>query len=169
MLAWTLGITGCSTSSNPAPLQPTPLKTQQIAPKIDTTPTASRSTTVSILAEDNAQVAVIDVTRSTRFTSLRLQAQAMLSSVCWAATGADSPYLEANGQRYRFLGGDNITTCPTERKYDERDEMVLRFEPLDPQAQRVSLIEGKGGEDQMLARPSRSGRRFWNFLDIPLN
>ncbi|HLQ77306.1 MAG TPA: hypothetical protein VK210_08120 [Terriglobia bacterium] len=148
---------GCSAPARPTPPQPARVKSKQTLPQ-----------TAFVLAEDNAQVAVVGVTRATRFTSVRLQAQMMLSAVCWAAMGTDSPYLEAGEHRYRFLGGDNLTTCPVERNYAEREEMVLRFETVDSQANKVSLIEGKGGEDQLLGRASASNRRFWNFLDIPL-
>jgi hypothetical protein len=113
------------------------------------------------------KVAVIEVNRSAQFTAVRLQTQASLKAVCWANKGPDTPYLEIDLQTFRFLGGDNITTCPTERDYAEHEEMVLRFEPLDANVRKVSLIEGKGGRDQLLSRPSASGRTFWNFLNIP--
>jgi hypothetical protein len=113
------------------------------------------------------KVAVVEVNRSAQFTAVHLQTQAALNADCWANKGPDAPYLETDGQMFRFLSGDNITTCPAERHYAEHEEMVLRFEPLGANVRKVSLIEGKGGRDQLLSRPSASGRTFWNFLNIP--
>lgn len=118
-------------------------------------------------AENNIPVAMIDVARSSRYTEVRLQAQAAVTGVCWTSQGADSPYLLAGGRRYRFLGGDGITACPARRNYVARESMALRFEPLDPQVKEISLIDGQGGENQMID-PASSKTRFWNFLRIKL-
>ena len=67
----------------------------------------------------------------------------------------------------RFLGGDGITACPARRNYVARESMALRFEPLDPQAKEFSLVEGQGGENQMID-PASSKSRFWNFLRVKL-
>lgn len=161
LLAWTFSISGGAATAVPTPHAP------QTAPKVEATPASSKSSKVFVPGEGNVKVAVIEVSRSAQFTAVRLQTQASLKSVCWANKGADVPYLEIDGQTFRFLSGDNITTCPAERDYADHEEMVLRFEPLDANVRKVSLIEGKGGRDQMLSRPSASGRTYWNFLNIP--
>jgi hypothetical protein len=119
------------------------------------------------LAENKVPVALIEVARSSRYTEIRLQAQAAVTGVCWTAQGPDSPYLLANGRRYRFLGGDGITTCPAVRNYVARESMALRFEPLDPPTKEFSLVEGQGGENQT-TDPASSKARFWNFLRVTL-
>jgi len=43
--------------------------------------------------------------------------------------------------------------------------MVLRFEPLDPQIREFSLVEGEGGENQMVD-PASSRGSYWNFLHV---
>jgi hypothetical protein len=88
--------------------------------------------------------------------------------VCWNSSGPDSPYLLAEGRHYRFLNGDSITACPTRRDYATREIMVLRFAPLDPQVRQFSLVEGQGGENQ-LVDPASSTIRYWNFLRVKLN
>ncbi|MDP2334708.1 MAG: hypothetical protein Q8M19_28860 [Reyranella sp.] len=118
-------------------------------------------------AENKVPVAMIDVNKTSRYTEVRLQAQAAVTGVCWTSEGTDSPYLLADGRRYRFLGGDGITACPTRRNYAARESMALRFEPLDPQVKEISLVEGQGGENQMID-PASSKARFWNFLHIKL-
>lgn len=119
------------------------------------------------LAENKVPVALIEVAKSKRYTEIRLQAQAAVTRLCWPPQGTDSPYLLANGRRYRFLGGDGIATCPAVRNYVARESMALRFEPLDPQVKEFSLIEGQGGENQM-SDPGSSKTRFWNFLRVAL-
>lgn len=119
------------------------------------------------LAENKAPVALIEVAKSSRYTEIRLQAQAAVTGVCWTAQGPDSPYLVANGRRYRFLGGDGISTCPAVRNYSARESMALRFEPLDSTVKEFSLVEGQGGENQMID-PGSSKARSWNFLRVTL-
>ncbi len=118
-------------------------------------------------AENKVPVALVEVSKSPRYTEVRLQAQAAVTGVCWTSDGPDSPYLLAGGRRYRFLGGDGITTCPAVRNYAARESMALRFERLDPQIKEFSLVEGQGGENQMID-PGSSKARFWNFLHITL-
>jgi hypothetical protein len=124
--------------------------------------------TVFRLAENQIPVAMVQINRTPNHTEVRLQVQAPLSKVCWNATGSDSPYLLAEGQRYRFVNGDNITNCPTQRGYAAGEIMVLRFTTLAPQVHEVSLVEGQGGENQLI-NPASSNTRYWNFLHVKLN
>lgn len=118
-------------------------------------------------AENKIPVALVEVSKSPRYTEVRLQAQAGVTGICWHAQGPDSPYLVAADRRYRFLGGDGIATCPAVRNYAARESMALRFEKLDPQVREFSFIDGQGGEKQMTA-PEPSRARFWNFLRVTL-
>jgi hypothetical protein len=43
--------------------------------------------------------------------------------------------------------------------------MVLRFEPIEPQIREFSLVEGEGGENQMID-PASSRGTYWNFLHV---
>ncbi len=123
--------------------------------------------TVSVIAANNVPVVMIEASRGPGYTLVRLQTQTALQRVCWTTGGDDSPYLLAAGRRYRFQGGDNITPCPTRRDYTQGEIMVLRFELLDPQVHEFSLVEGHGGENQ-LVDPASSKVRYWNFLHVPL-
>lgn len=116
-------------------------------------------------AENKVPVAVVRVERTARFTEIHIETQAPRMKVCWASSGANSPFLIAQGRRYRFIDGDNITDCPATRDYGARQTMVLRFEPVDPQVDEFSLVEGDSGENQMID-PARSRGSFWNFLHI---
>jgi hypothetical protein len=120
------------------------------------------------MAENQVPIAMVRVVHTPQHTEVHLQTQAAVPKVCWESGGPDSAYLLAEGRRYRFLGGDRITNCPMERNYDLRETMVLRFEPLAAQAREFSLVEGQGGENQMI-NPASSTRRFWNFLRVKLN
>ena len=120
-------------------------------------------------AENQVQVAIVQVKRTSNYTEVHLETlSATRGDVCWYRTGPDSPYLIANERRYRYLHGDNIRDCPNGRKYDDREVMVLRFEPLPQDIREFSLVEGEGGEGQMrgIARPNET---FWNFLYVKLN
>jgi len=119
-------------------------------------------------AENQVRVVMIEVIRTAAFTEVHLQTQAALQGVCWNAAGPDSPYLLADGRRYRFLNGDKITACPARQPYADKDVMVLRFEPLDSKIHEFSLVEGQGGENQLID-PKSSKARFWNFLHVKLN
>ncbi len=119
-------------------------------------------------AENQVQVAMVKVERTAGFTEIHLQALTALEGVCWTATGDDSPYLLADGHRYRYLKGDNVTDCPTRRDYADKEVMVLRFEPLPAQTHMLSLVEGHGGENQMVD-PASTKTRFWNFLRVKLD
>ena len=118
-------------------------------------------------AENSVPVAIVRLERTPRFTEVHIETQAPRSKVCWAASGANSPYLIAKGRRYRFIEGERITSCPATRDYGARETMVLRFEPLDAQVAEFSLVEGEGGENQMID-PASSRGRFWNFLRVKL-
>jgi hypothetical protein len=120
------------------------------------------------MAENQVPIAIVQIIRTPRHTEIHPQTQATVPRVCWNPTGPDSPYLLAEGRRFRFLGGDRITNCPTEQNYVVRETMVLRFEPLGPQVREFSLVEGQGGENQMID-PASSTRRFWNFLRVKMN
>jgi hypothetical protein len=123
--------------------------------------------TVNRLAENKVPVAMVEVTRTPQHTEVQLRTQQALKGVCWYSKGPNSPYLLANGHRYRFLDGDNITACPTKKDYQAQEVMVLRFQPLDSQVREISLVEGEGGENQMV-NPKSSGFTFWNFLHVGL-
>ena len=72
-------------------------------------------------AENQVPVAIVRVERTADHTEIHLQTQAALEKVCFAPTGPNSPYLLANGQNYRYLGGDNVTACPQRRDYAAGD------------------------------------------------
>ena len=91
-----------------------------------------------------------------------------MNGVCWYATGENSPYLMAEGRRFRYLSGDNIATCPAQQNYANQAVMVLRFQPLAAQVRTFSLVEGQGGENQMMD-PASTKSRFWNFLRVKLD
>jgi hypothetical protein len=118
-------------------------------------------------AENQVQVALVKVVRQAQATEIHLQTLGALKSVCWESTGRNSPYLLVDGRRYRYLGSRNITPCPTRRPYADREIMVLRFEPIPATANTFSLVEGQGGENQMID-PSSSKDRYWNFLRVKL-
>ena len=119
-------------------------------------------------AENNVPVTLVKVIRQTPFTEVQLRADMDLKNVCWTSAGDNSPYLLADGRRYRFLQGNNITPCPERRDYAAGEIMGLRFEPLPTSVRQVSLVEGKGGENQMADPASQPGVRYLNFLRIPL-
>jgi hypothetical protein len=118
-------------------------------------------------SENQVPVAMIEATRTPQHTEVRLRTQQALKGVCWYSSGPNSPYLLGNGRRYRFREGDNITACPTKKDYQAQEDMVLRFEPLEPQVREISLVEGEGGENQMVNDKS-SRETFWNFLHVQL-
>jgi hypothetical protein len=118
-------------------------------------------------AENKIPVALVEVSKSPRYTEVRLQAQAAIAGICWTAEGPDSPYLLVDGRRYRFLGGDGITTCPAVRNYVARESLALRFERLDPTIKEFSFVDGQGGEKEM-TEPEPAKARFWNFLRVTL-
>jgi hypothetical protein len=116
-------------------------------------------------AENKVPVAIVRLERTPRFTEIHIETQAPRSKVCWASSGPNSPYLLANARRHRFIDGDSITSCPATRDYGAHETMVLRFEPLDPQIREFSLVEGEGGENQMID-PASSRGSYWNFLHV---
>ena len=116
-------------------------------------------------AENKVPVAIVRIERMPRFTEIHIETQAPRSKVCWASSGPNSPYLLANGRRHRFVDGDAITSCPATRDYGAHETMVLRFEPLDAQIREFSLVEGEGGENQMIDSASSRGS-YWNFLHV---
>jgi hypothetical protein len=120
---------------------------------------------VSVPADGGVPLMLIQFTRTAKMTEVRLQATAPVKDACWTTVGANSPYLLAAEHRYRLIGGDRITTCPKSRSYAEGEVMVLRFEPLPPKVSEFSLIEGVGGESQILD-PASATRRYWNFLHV---
>lgn len=120
---------------------------------------------VAAPADDAAPVMLIQFTRTARAIEVRLQATAPLKDACWTMTGPNSPYLIAAEHRYPLIGGDRITACPKGRDYAEGEVMVLRFAPLRPNVTEFSLIEGVGGESQILD-PDSATRRYWNFLHV---
>ena len=119
-------------------------------------------------AENQVQVALVKVVRTANYTEVHLQTLAALKSVCWYASGENSPYLLAEGRRFRYLSGDNIAACPAQQDYANQAVMVLRFQPLAAQTRTFSLVEGQGGENQMVD-PASTKSRFWNFLRVKLD
>lgn len=119
-------------------------------------------------AENQVPVAIVEIKRSTERTEIYLQAQAALTKVCFAASGPNSPYLLASGQNYRYLGGDNVASCPGRRDYAAGDVMTLRFQPLPPGSSTFSFVSGQGGEKQSTDVVSPT-TPYWNFLRVRLN
>jgi len=119
-------------------------------------------------AENQVPVAIVEIKRPAEHTEIHLQAQATLTKVCFAATGPNSPYLLAAGRNYRYLGGDNVTTCPERRDYAKDDILILRFEPLAAGSSTFSFVSGQGGEKQSndVVSPTMP---YWNFLRVRLN
>ena len=119
-------------------------------------------------AENNVQVALVKVERTAAYTEIQLQTQKAMNGVCWYASGPNSPFLVAAGEHYRYVSGDNITACPGKQNYANQEIMTLRFEPLPAETKTFSLVEGEGGENQMINRKS-SSETFWNFVGIKLD
>src|SRR5271169_556991 len=119
-------------------------------------------------AENQVQVALVKAVRAADYTEIHLQTLKAMNGVCWYATGENSPFLISAGQHFRYLSGGNITACPGKQNYANQEIMVLRFEPLPAQIREFSLVEGQGGENQMLDRKS-SKETFWNFLNVKLD
>jgi len=117
-------------------------------------------------AENSVPVAIIRIERAPHFTEVAIETQAPRQKVCWAPSGSNSPYLLANGHRYRLIEGGNFASCPERRDYAAHETMVLRFEPLEPQIREFSLVEGEGGENQMIDPAASRGNRYWNFLHV---
>jgi len=105
---------------------------------------------------------------SAEFTEIHLQAQAVLTKVCFATGGPNRPYLLAAGRNYLYVGGDNVTTCPERRDYAQGDTMVLRFEPLAAGSSTFSFVSGQAGERQSIDAVSPT-TPYWNFLRVRLN
>jgi hypothetical protein len=87
---------------------------------------------LQVKAENNVPVTMIEASRTSDYTLIGLKAEVALESVCWYADGDNSPYLLADGRRYRYVGGNNVTVCPSQRGYAAGEIMVLSFERLDP-------------------------------------
>ena len=102
-------------------------------------------------AENQVPVAIVQIEHTRGQTEIHLQAQAVLAKVCFTANGPNSPYLLASGRSYRYLGGDNLTTCPERRDYAAGDVMVLRFEALEAGSSTFSFVSGQGGENSQSA------------------
>jgi hypothetical protein len=116
-------------------------------------------------AENNVPVAIVRIERAARFTEVEIETQAPRPKVCWYASGPNSPYLLANGHRYRLIATDRVASCPATQDYAAHESMVLRFEPIEPQLAEFSLVEGEGGENQMID-PASTRARYWNFLHV---
>jgi hypothetical protein len=162
--AYYLGF-GANQTSSPMALVP-----QLPAPEDAPTLLATRRTCANCprQAESHVPMAIVQVISSARTTEVQIQAQAARTEVCWTLKGTNSPYLLASGRRYHYLGGDNVTDCPQRQEYAVGEVMVLRFEPLDAQVKTFALVEGEGGENQILDSGG-NGMTFWNFLSVALN
>jgi hypothetical protein len=121
------------------------------------------------MAENNVQVAMIEVSRASQHTEVRLETRAALKGVCWSFEGSNSPYLISEGRRYRFIGGEHISNCPQKQDYASYEIMILRFQPLPANVREFSLVEGEGGENQMIEPTARRNQTFWNFLRVRLD
>ena len=119
------------------------------------------------IAENQVPVVITEVRRFSNYTEIYLTTLESLRQVCWSFSGQNSPYLLSEGTRYRFMGGENITRCPTTRAYIKNETMILRFNPLGNQVRKFHLVEGEGGENQLID-PSSSKTRYWNFLNVIL-
>jgi hypothetical protein len=119
-------------------------------------------------AENQVPVAIVQVISGPNFAEVHIQVQAAQISVCWSPTGPNSPYLLADGHRYRYRDGDNVTACPTRKLYAANEVMVLRFQPLGNQVDKFSFVEGEGGENQLVDHVD-SAMRYWNFFGVALN
>jgi hypothetical protein len=119
-------------------------------------------------AENQVPVAIVEIDRMQDRTEIRLQAQAALAKVCFAASGPNSPYLLASGRNYRYLGGDNVSACPERRDYAAGDVVVLRFEPLAAGNSTFSFVSGHGGEKQSITAVSPNSP-YWNFIRVRLD
>ncbi|MEP7031962.1 MAG: hypothetical protein ABI830_13585 [Pseudolabrys sp.] len=119
-------------------------------------------------AENQVQVVLVKIVRTASNTEIQLQTQKAMTGICWYENSDNSPYLLADGQRLRYLGGANVTPCPGKHSYASQEIMILRFEPLPAQTRMFSLVEGRGGENQMID-PKSSKETFWNFLRIKLD
>jgi len=134
--------------------------------------------TVHRLSQVDAHFAVVNVVREKGFTEIHIKplseppqrviepAGETWFAICWAESGPDAPFLSADGKRYRYLGGDNVSHCPRSRRYDGK-VMVLRFEPLGADVRQFSLIEGVGGEKQLTGTVNAAAP-YLNFVDIQL-
>jgi hypothetical protein len=118
-------------------------------------------------AENQVPVAIVQIDRTSAHTEIRLQAQAALTKVCFAATGPNSPYLLASGRNYRY-GGANVSTCPERRDYAAGDVLVLRFEPLAAGNSTFSFVSGQGGEKQSIDAVAPN-TPYWNFIRVRFN
>jgi hypothetical protein len=118
--------------------------------------------------ENQVPVAIVKIDRTPAHTEIRLQAQAALAKVCFAASGPNRPYLLASGRNCRYLGCDNIGICPERRDYAATDLMVLRFEPLAEGTSTFSFVSGQGGEKQSIDVVSPA-TPYWNFIRVQVN
>jgi hypothetical protein len=118
--------------------------------------------------ENQVPVAIVQIDRTSAHTEIRLQAQAALTKVCFTATGPNSPYLLASGRNYRYLGGDNVSTCPERRDYAAGDVLVLRFELLAAGNSTFSFVSGQAGEKQSIDAVAPN-TPYWNFIRVRLN
>jgi len=119
------------------------------------------------IAENHVQVAITDVNRFSNYTEIYLTTLKSMAQVCWFFSSENSPYLLSGETRYRFMGGENITRCPTQRAYTKNETMILRFDPLGDHVRKFHLVEGEGGENQMID-PQSSEITYWNFLNVIL-
>lgn len=115
--------------------------------------------------ENQIPAAITEIRLFATYTEVVVTMVRPADQVCWRASGPDSPYLLTGGKRYRLIGGENIKHCPARQSYRTSEVMVLRFDPLEGDHPELSLVEGEGGEKQMLD-PSSSRTRYWNFLRI---
>jgi hypothetical protein len=117
-------------------------------------------------AENQVPVAIVRIERTADHTEIHLQPHAALEQVCFAPNGPNSPYLLANGQSYRYLGGDNVTACPQRRDYAAGDVLVMRFAPLEAGTSTFSFTSGGDKRSGAAVSPAAPS---WNFVRVILN
>ena len=119
-------------------------------------------------AENDVPVVITEIRPYISYTEIHMRTLAPLDSVCWSYSGPNSPYLLSEGMRYQFLNGDFISSCPETVDYGTDDLMILRFEPFVDYVSSFHLVEGEGGENQLIDPASSAGVRYWNFLNVSL-
>ncbi len=132
-------------------------------------PSLAAAQTIKHRAENDVPVVMTEVARLQSYTEIHLSTLTPIVGVCWTLSGPDSPYLLAAGVRYKFIDGDYIDYCPNRTNYNVGERMVLRFAPLPGGINEFHLVEGEGGEHQLIDPTSSQGIGYWNFLHIKLN
>ena len=81
-------------------------------------------------AENQVPAAIVQIDRPSTHTEIRLQMQATLVKYVLLQRAQTVRICSPAAANYRYLGGDNVSTCPERRDYATGDVIFLRFEPL---------------------------------------